>query len=40
LELWPEILPHYRGIRFLERSPNRNVVVMAARERKAETLKS
>src|SRR6266487_3675539 len=31
LELWPEILPHYRYIHFLERSPNRNVVVMAAR---------
>jgi ribosome-associated toxin RatA of RatAB toxin-antitoxin module len=31
LELWPEILPHYRYIRFLERSSNRNVVVMAAR---------
>jgi ribosome-associated toxin RatA of RatAB toxin-antitoxin module len=31
LELWPEILPHYRYIRFLERGPNRNVVVMAAR---------
>jgi ribosome-associated toxin RatA of RatAB toxin-antitoxin module len=31
LELWPKILPHYRYIRFLERSPNRNVVVMAAR---------
>jgi ribosome-associated toxin RatA of RatAB toxin-antitoxin module len=30
LELWPEILPHYRYIRYLERSPNRNVVVMAA----------
>jgi ribosome-associated toxin RatA of RatAB toxin-antitoxin module len=30
LELWPQILPHYRYIRFLERSPNRNVVVMAA----------
>jgi ribosome-associated toxin RatA of RatAB toxin-antitoxin module len=30
LELWPEILPHYRYIRFLERSPDRNVVVMAA----------
>ena len=30
LELWPKILPHYRYIRFLERSPNRNVVVMAA----------
>jgi len=31
LELWPEILPHYRYIRFLERSPNRNIVVMSAR---------
>ena len=30
LELWPKILPHYRYIRFLERSPGRNVVVMAA----------
>ena len=31
LELWPKILPHYRYIRYLDRSPNRNVVVMAAR---------
>jgi ribosome-associated toxin RatA of RatAB toxin-antitoxin module len=31
LELWPKILPHYRYIHYLERSPNRNVVVMAAR---------
>jgi ribosome-associated toxin RatA of RatAB toxin-antitoxin module len=31
LELWPKILPHYRYIRFLERGPNRNIVVMAAR---------
>jgi len=31
LELWPKILPHYRYIRFIERSPNRNVVVMAAK---------
>ena len=31
LELWPKILPHYRYIRFLEREPDRNVVVMAAR---------
>ena len=31
LELWPKILPHYRYIRYLERDPNRNVVVMAAR---------
>jgi len=30
LELWPKILPHYRYVRYLERSPNRNVVVMAA----------
>ena len=30
LELWPKILPHYRYIRYLERSQNRNVVVMAA----------
>ena len=30
LELWPQILPHYRYIRYLERSPNRNIVGMAA----------
>lgn len=30
LEAWPEILPHYRYIRYLERSPERNLVVMAA----------
>jgi ribosome-associated toxin RatA of RatAB toxin-antitoxin module len=30
LELWPEILPHYRYIRYLERSPARNLVIMAA----------
>src|SRR5437879_6876331 len=30
LELWPRILPHYRYIRYLERSPCRNLVVMAA----------
>jgi ribosome-associated toxin RatA of RatAB toxin-antitoxin module len=30
LELWPRILPHYRYIHYLERSPGRNVVVMAA----------
>ena len=30
LEMWPEMLPHYRYIRYLERSPDRNVVVMAA----------
>ena len=30
LELWPKILPHYRSIRYLERGPDRNLVVMAA----------
>jgi ribosome-associated toxin RatA of RatAB toxin-antitoxin module len=30
LDLWPKILPHYRYIRFLERSDDRNIVVMAA----------
>jgi Polyketide cyclase / dehydrase and lipid transport len=30
LELWPKILPHYRYIHYLERSPDRNLVVMAA----------
>ena len=30
LELWPEILPHYRYIRYLERGDDRNIVVMAA----------
>ncbi|MFZ1219675.1 MAG: SRPBCC family protein [Chthoniobacterales bacterium] len=30
LELWPKILPHYRYIRFLERGPERNLVIMAA----------
>src|SRR5881296_1063184 len=30
LELWSQILPHYRYIHYLERSPNRNIVVMAA----------
>jgi ribosome-associated toxin RatA of RatAB toxin-antitoxin module len=31
LELWPKILPHYRYIQFLERAPDRNIVMMAAR---------
>jgi ribosome-associated toxin RatA of RatAB toxin-antitoxin module len=31
LELWPQILPHYRYIRYLERHPDRNIVVMAAK---------
>src|ERR1700682_6782493 len=30
LESWPKILPHYRYIHYLERSQNRNVVVMAS----------
>jgi ribosome-associated toxin RatA of RatAB toxin-antitoxin module len=30
LERWPEILPHYRYIRYLERGAERNIVVMAA----------
>src|SRR4029077_5855097 len=30
LELWPKILPHYRYIRYLERSANRNILCMAA----------
>lgn len=33
LSLWPKILPHYRWIRFLEQSPTRNVVIMAARRK-------
>lgn len=33
LSLWPKILPHYRWIRFLEQSPARNVVIMAARRK-------
>jgi ribosome-associated toxin RatA of RatAB toxin-antitoxin module len=27
---WPKILPHYRWIKYMEQSPTRNVVVMAA----------
>lgn len=30
LALWPEILPHYRYIRFLERHGDRSIVQMAA----------
>ena len=30
LELWPQILPHYRYVHYLERSPSRNIVVMGA----------
>lgn len=31
LSLWPKILPHYRYIKYLEKSPARNVVKMAAK---------
>lgn len=31
LSLWPQILPHYRWIRYLEKSPTKNLVQMAAR---------
>jgi ribosome-associated toxin RatA of RatAB toxin-antitoxin module len=31
LEKWPSFLPHYRFIHYYERSPERNVVRMAAR---------
>lgn len=30
LERWPEFLPHYRFIRYLERGDRRNIVIMAA----------
>jgi ribosome-associated toxin RatA of RatAB toxin-antitoxin module len=30
LSRWPEMLPHYRYIRYYERSPDHNVVKMAA----------
>jgi ribosome-associated toxin RatA of RatAB toxin-antitoxin module len=31
LSQWPRILPHYRWIRYIEKSDNKNVVVMAAK---------
>jgi len=31
LSQWPAILPHYRWVRYLERSPGWNRVIMAAR---------
>lgn len=31
LSQWPRILPHYRWIRYIEKSPRKNLVVMAAR---------
>ncbi len=30
LSQWPAMLPHYRWITYLNRSPNRNIVIMAA----------
>lgn len=33
LSLWPIVLPHYRWVKFIEQSPTRNVVVMAARRK-------
>jgi ribosome-associated toxin RatA of RatAB toxin-antitoxin module len=33
LSLWPKILPHYRWVHYLEQSPTRNVVRMAARRK-------
>ncbi len=33
LSLWPKILPHYRWIHYLEKSPSRNLVQMAARRK-------
>ncbi len=33
LSRWPKILPHYRWVRYLEKSPTRNVVRMAARRK-------
>jgi ribosome-associated toxin RatA of RatAB toxin-antitoxin module len=30
LSLWPKILPHYRWVRYIEKSPTKNVVQMAA----------
>ncbi len=33
LSLWPKILPHYRWVRYLEQSPKKNVVQMAARRK-------
>lgn len=30
LERWPDFLPHYRCITYLERSETRNIVIMAA----------
>jgi Polyketide cyclase / dehydrase and lipid transport. len=31
LSQWPRILPHYRWIRYIEKSPRKNIVVMGAK---------
>lgn len=31
LSRWPDILPHYRWVSYIEKSPSRNVVKMAAK---------
>lgn len=31
LSRWPEILPHYRWVRYIEKSPAKNIVQMAAK---------
>ncbi len=31
LSRWPDFLPHYRWVTYLEKSPDRNIVKMAAR---------
>ncbi len=33
LSLWPEILPHYRWVRYLEKSPEKSIVSMAAKRK-------
>ncbi|HWP82488.1 MAG TPA: SRPBCC family protein [Bacteroidota bacterium] len=33
LSLWPIILPHYRWVKFIEQSPTRSVVKMAAKRK-------
>jgi aromatase len=33
LSRWPAFLPHYRWVKYLERSPGRNIVTMGARRK-------
>jgi len=33
LSIWPKILPHYRYVKYLQRSPSKNVVIMAAKRK-------